>query len=493
MNIKDLQPGSYKVVNSNTVNVKDLPAGAYKTVNTTAPAGPPDSNRNFVQKTAGFLGIEKAGQGLATAGRVANGAVNQTGDEEAAALGQLDNILKSTKPGSPERKRLMDQYNRVYRGGVDTQAQIDPGTKLSNREVIGSFGNVALNVLTPGAFKGGLAKQALKNAGLGAGYGLAGGLYDNKKGLDLLEATEAGAGIGAALPIAGKLLSATTQKVFPKLAQGLEEKSLRLTPVQKQNLGKDLNEITDYITSKNIIGTPEKRYAKISQLYEGTETKLQNWLSAQKIVVNKEQVISKLEGLKAAYSSGAHPDERDLFAIERQIDGVIDLLKAKYPDAVPLERLNNLKRSTYKNAYNKAGDKVLDTVEHDIGDVFRTTIEESTKGKTIGLQNINQFNKEYGKLIKARKLLRIAQTRPQIGLVGKLVSAGIGAGIGNTLGSLVGGAVGAAAGPKVGEMVAGTATRSLVGAGFKKASNAGSTKAGQLVKQVTKRAILNSQ
>jgi hypothetical protein len=56
---------------------------------------PSEPKKNPLQKVAGFLGIEKAGQGLATAGRVLSGSINQSGDEEGAATQQLDGILRA--------------------------------------------------------------------------------------------------------------------------------------------------------------------------------------------------------------------------------------------------------------------------------------------------------------------------------------------------------------------------------------------------------------
>ena len=59
------------------------------------------------------------------------------------------------------------------------------------------------------------------------------------------------------------------------------------------------------------------------------------------------------------------------------------LLKTNYREKIPLSRLNPLKRSTYQNAYNQAGDKVIDDVEFYIGDLFKTAIEKATKGLKI--------------------------------------------------------------------------------------------------------------
>lgn len=459
------------------------------------PLGAVPNQRGLLQKTAGFLGIEKAGQGLASAGRVASGAINQTGNESGRALQDTQSIIQKMRLlplGSPERRRLADYLKRSMGDQPVAQEEIDPGTALSNREVIGSFGNVGLNAAMPGAFKGGFRTVLAKNAGLGSGYGVAGGLNDNKKGTDLLKTGVVGAAAGAALPVAGKLLSSVTQKTFPSIARKLEQANLRLTPVQKQKLGKELNEVTEFLAEKKLIGTPERRFNKIDKLYDQYEDKLQKGLNNVKVGYKKDALLKRLEGLKA---NPKYRDDRDYDLIQKQIDGAIDLINRNYSDVIPLSRLNNLKRSTYKSAYNKAGDKVSDEIEHDIADVLRTAIEKGTdKAKlTIDGKPVGEFNKEYGKLIKGRKLLKIAETRNQLGLIGKLVSSFAGFSIGNSVSPGIGAAVGSVAGPKVGELVAGTPTRSLIGAGFKRGSKIGTGRTGRLIKRVGRQAVLNTQ
>lgn len=166
---------------------------------------PVTQDRNLLQKAAGFLGVEKFGQGFASAGRVLSGAADQTGNEQAAALQQQSDIMKRYAPGTPERQRAMEQFSNTYKGGIDTQAQIDPGTQLSNKEVLGSAALTALNVASAGGLSnagklgtvaaginkvaaplsevtklGRVGNAALGGIEAGAAYGAAQGLNDNQ-------------------------------------------------------------------------------------------------------------------------------------------------------------------------------------------------------------------------------------------------------------------------------------------------------------------------
>jgi NAD(P)H-hydrate repair Nnr-like enzyme with NAD(P)H-hydrate epimerase domain len=119
----------------------------------------------FAPKAAQFLGISKLGQGLATAGLTVTGQGNQGGDAEAAAAHQLSAIMAKYPVGSPERKTAIQNYQNLYKGGVPTQAQIDPGTQLSTKEVLGSAGNLALDAMSGGTLSGaGTTAPALVSA-----------------------------------------------------------------------------------------------------------------------------------------------------------------------------------------------------------------------------------------------------------------------------------------------------------------------------------------
>ena len=153
----------------------DTAGGAYQpnpTYATPVPTGqlttPPKSTigqtaGNAVNATAGALGIQKAGQGMATAAREFTGGGNEEGDAQGQALQQLSAIMAKYPVGSPARKAAIAKYQQLYQGGVPTEAEIDPGTALSNKEVLGSFGNVGLLALSGGELKGaGIAADAGK-------------------------------------------------------------------------------------------------------------------------------------------------------------------------------------------------------------------------------------------------------------------------------------------------------------------------------------------
>lgn len=315
---------------------------------------------------------------------------------------------------------------------------------------------------------------ALKGVGVGKGL-VNTGKFAVKEGVELAgkRAVQTGgdekevrnALLGGALGGAvGKVLLEPVINITSKaLSKGLERLNLRLTPVQKQNLGKTVDDVVEVVQKNKIMGSPERRLEVVNDLYHKQEETLQKFLSspeAKARTVSRENVIQQLEGLKQKYQF-----DRDVLAIEKQIDSVIDTFKTKWVDDMPLDQLNRFKRTTYENAYNKAGDKVLDGVEHDIGDVIRLNIENSSKGLRLNNQEMGVFNQEYGKIINARKLLKIASTRKEIGFIGKLLVTAIAGSLGSTTGG-VGAVLGMMAAQPVANVVAGTAARSLISQGL---------------------------
>lgn len=277
---------------------------------------------------------------------------------------------------------------------------------------------------------------------------------------DVKSSAEVGV-LGAGATLLGEVAAPIMQKALPGLAKKMEMINLRLTPTQKQNAEKKINDVVEYMTKNKIVGTPNYRYNHVIGELDKMEPKLQAFFEkeASGVTVKRADLIAKLKKTKDTYQN-----ERDVLAIEKQLDEAIDLLKKKYPKDIPVARLNQLKRSTYKNAYNKAGDKVLDFVEHDIGDTLRVSIEDATKDLKVAGKPIGDFNKEYGTLINAEKLLKVAKSRAQVGLVGKVVSTIVGEGLGTAVGGPVGGAAGAVVGTTAAKGLAGTLPRSLLGA-----------------------------
>ena len=248
-------------------------------------------------------------------------------------------------------------------------------------------------------------------------------------------------------------------------ADNLEKQSLRLTPTQKAKLGSKLDEIAKYNTENGISGSPEHRLEKILTKVDDYEDKIQAFLTkdASERFVEKGKILDELEGMKSGYQN-----ERDVVQIEKQIDDIKNLIQTRYPDKIPVDKLNNLKRSTYQNAYNQAGNKVLDSVEHDAADVFKNSIESATDGLTIDGKAVGDFNREYGTAIQSKKLLKIASGRPQIGLLGKMTSKAIGSLVGASVGGPVGFATGGVLGDGIAEKLVGTNARSTAATLIKK-------------------------
>lgn len=242
----------------------------------------------------------------------------------------------------------------------------------------------------------------------------------------------------------------------------LEQQTLKLTPTQRTNLGSKLDELTKFSLDNIPAGTPEERLVFAQDLKDHYESNLQFFLDTvakenrASTSIPKDTFLRQLSSIKGAYKY-----DRDAESVVNQIDGAIKTIKKQYPGStIPVDKLNIFKRSTYHNAYNKAGSKVLDTVEHDIGDAARVAIERATKGGMIGDLSVGEFNHQYGNLIQLTKLLKVAAGRPELGFTKRITSRIIGGLVGQAVGGGIPGIIGGELlGEPVASKVAGTATK----------------------------------
>jgi len=252
-------------------------------------------------------------------------------------------------------------------------------------------------------------------------------------------------------------------KSFPVVARALEKSNLRLTPVQKADLGKRLDDLADYSAKRGIVGNPTSRFEKANAMIEANENILQNFFSqmSKSSVADKQSVLRSLQSLKGVYKNN-----RDSLVINKQIDGAINQIKRMGDDAgIPYAALNEFKRSTYKNAYNKAGSKVLDDVEHSIGDAVRTSMEKGLEGLKVNGLPIKSFNADYGKLLELKKLLKTSMGRPELSRISEMILGGL---VGTALFPGHGSWIGAALGPTAIGNLPITAVRSGAAAGLSK-------------------------
>jgi hypothetical protein len=268
-----------------------------------------------------------------------------------------------------------------------------------------------------------------------------------------LEKIKEGGIIGTLSPIATKAISQS----MPWFSKAIEKSNLRLTPSQIRDTGKKLDGALTWLADKKLVGGPESRLSKVVEMNNKAEDVYQKFLTegeGKAIKVKRQKVVDELEALKSKYVNDA-----DALAIEKQIDTAKDTLNAKQGVDIPGSNLNQLKRTTYKNAYNQAGTKVRDDVEHAIGDVYRSSLEAAAEGKTIEGKIMSDFNKEYGQMILARKLLSASVGRKQIGPIFRILIGGAGASMG-----FEGSVMGALAQEGVANFAA-TPVRSAIGAG----------------------------
>jgi len=421
----------------------------------------------YEQDASGFSASKMIGNVPKSAGQFVGGAANavihpiQTVKTlGSVAAGGVEKLI----PGEQAEEKYFDNLTDFYK---DRYGSFDKFLTALEDDPVGIASDASLFLTGGGAL-------ATKLGGV-------------SKASSLVRAGQTASRVGQAInPInAVTGLTGATKALFPKLAQKIEKSNLRLTRTKEgamatQGLGfsddainitkNRLNEVTDYLAKQKIVGNPLDRFAKATNIYYKTEDALDNFFSSfsKGSVVKQDKVIRSLQGLKSIYKG-----ERDYNAITKQIDGAIKAIKsASKNDALTYKTLNQFKRSTYKNAYNKAGEKVVDGVEHAIGDTIRGIIDEDLRGLKIAGQSYEQFNHNYGLLIEARKLLKTAVGKPEMSVVTERVLGGLlGYLIGGSAGFGSGGAgalLGTALGPNFFQSLPVTTTKSLLGAGAQK-------------------------
>ena len=299
-------------------------------------------------------------------------------------------------------------------------------------------------------------------AGATGGYGVdvAQGLDSGEKAKAFIPgfATIIGGLTGGALEGGAVGLEKITQNAST-LAKQFEQDTFKLTPAQKTKLGAKLDDITNFSIKEIPSGSPKQRFAYADDLYEHYEENFQKAITNKPLFIDKNTAIKQMEVIKGEYQF-----DRDAEAIFKQIDGAIRTIKTQYPtDKIPVDKFNIFKRTTYQSAYNKAGDKVLDTVEHDIGDIARSLIEKATKEVQVMGKGVADFNKDYGNLIQLRKILRIAEGREGVtGLTKRLTVRIMGALIGSSLGGIPGMIAGEVAAEPITNQVAGAKVKTSI-------------------------------
>lgn len=230
-------------------------------------------------------------------------------------------------------------------------------------------------------------------------------------------------------------------------ANAMQKSSLNLTKTQKVNFANKLGDVSSFINKNKAVGTPEMKFNKMQSLItKKFEPTIQNTLNRNPIDISTEAVKNNLRSIKESIF-----EDSDFPLMEKRIDDFADSLD-RFGKTIKGTTLNNLKRTTFKNAFNNAGDKVTDVLEFALGDKLYDTLSAALKEKGVTFNGVNleTFNAGYKNAIDAQKVLNLARKRPLAGFVSKLSAAGLGLYFGQMFGP-----VGAALGPFVAQPLAG--------------------------------------
>lgn len=293
------------------------------------------------------------------------------------------------------------------------------------------------------------------------------------------------------LSVASKI-GAPLKSLFPKLASTLEKSNWRLTKTKEGALLSQasdeavdaaslvtknvLNETADFMAKQKIVGSPLQRFAKATEKYNEAENVLDTFFgsfSKSSPGVDGNNFIRSLNGLKGSYKG-----HRDFNSITKQVDGAIDTVKGIMDKngKIDYRTFNKFKRTTFENAYNKAGEKVVDGIEHAIGESANGLLTENLRGLKIAGQSFEKFNHNYGLLIQGRKILKSAIGKTQLSALAEKILGGM---IGYALGGA--GGMGTAGLGAAGGFVAGKALfESLPITGIRSAAGAAAQKIGEV-------------
>lgn len=260
--------------------------------------------------------------------------------------------------------------------------------------------------------------------------------------------------LSGAFSVAGGILKTSNEAI----RKSLEKSNLKLTPTQRANLQGKIDDATSYLANNPIVGSGESRLSKINSRVDDFENILQKSLESSKGTAKIDDIVAQLETVKEPFRGTA-----EFIEASDEIDKIIRNLKSSYPGQaeITLSQINKFKRSLWDKAYATTGIKVVDDVAHEAGAAMKSLLDDAAaqSGLTVGGKGLEQFLKEYGQLLNARKFVKVAAGRSDVGLAMKLL---LGA-----AGLQAAGPVGLAAGSAVQASSAATRLRSMLVAGFK--------------------------
>lgn len=376
-----------------------------------------------IAKTGQFLGINKFGQGIASATRVLTGEVGRDIERQNQNSLQIGKLLYAAKQEkNPEKRTRLLQLAKGF--GTGTSAtEIDPGLNLTNREIIGSAANVGLNILTPGAFKGGAGAVIGKNALLGGAFGAASGLEKGRSAKGIVGSTIGGALVGGAFGAGTVVAKALKGYLTAKLPERIMNNAVRpaLQDLKKSvkygsdTLGKEL-------LDEGVKGGPKKLLEIADNQQNVLESQLQDVLSNEAFsgARIKRTDVSK-------YLSEIRKTKLGTPGMRGDVQRIDSILK-DIPAEMTLQEANQMKRRIYQELRDPAFklDAKLSTkgaALKQIAKGLKTEIENSVGGDVV--RDINRKLSIYGRLENSIVDQMARQMRNNgIGLTDAILAAG---------------------------------------------------------------------
>lgn len=377
-------------------------------------------------------------------------------------LQKAENIVGSIFPG----KKVGQAIGTAIATGITgakygKEAALDVAS--TTPKVSEVLGDVAQGALTIGGLKapipGGVLGRLGQSSTLGAGLAGTGAIAEGKNIEEVVKDTATGAATGLVLQGAFEALPALGSWLG-KQGGKLREFNLRLSPTQKQQLNGRIQEVTDYLKVNKITGNPEAQYTQILNKTNNLENGVQKIIKDSGKQYTKKELIDSVNSLPDEYATAF--DNPDVYnQLINKVETLTKYIQNKLPDVIPAEKVNQFKRSYFKNAFNSAGDSIANEANLAIGDSLYNKLLADISG-------LGAINKEYSTAITAKKVLGKALGRNELGAIGNLTALGAGGAIGSAIGGPVGAAIGASAGVPVAKKLAGTAARTKIAQGLEK-------------------------
>jgi hypothetical protein len=352
----------------------------------------------LIPKVAKFLGVSKFGQAIGTAFRNVTGELDRgirQQQEQADLTVQKINYAAKNEKDPAKRTKLLQMAHSV-RTGVTPQEQIDPGLNLSNKEIIGSAANVALNIATPGAFKGGKMAVIGKNAALGSAFGGASGLERNRSAGNIVGSAVGGALVGAGIGTAGLVARAAKEFATRTTPRFLMDKAIKPALQDlKKNVRYGTKTLSQELLDEGVKGKPETLLRLAKDKLTSLEDELQEVITSpglSEVRVTRQQIRPYLSELVAA--------KKGVPGLAGEAQKIVGIWKSM-PETMTLPEANTMKRRIYTELEDIAYriDARLGTRAAALKQLARglkTEIEKAVGGTVV--RDINKKLSIYGRL-----------------------------------------------------------------------------------------------